>query len=510
MPSKIKRVAATAVITAATISAVLVGESLVKDVQFARAEEKVQLSKEKLETLNDLSSAFKTVGKAVEPSVVNIQIVKKVSGLPQQIPQMDDDLLKRFFPDRDGDGKPDLPQGGEERGTGSGVIMDVDGEDAYIVTNNHVAGGVTEINVLLADGRRITDAEVVGTDPKTDLAVVKIHAPRLIAAAWGDSDTLEKGDLICAFGSPFGYIGSMSHGIVSALNRDKVGIIGSEYAYENFIQVDAPINPGNSGGPLVNLRGQVVGINTAIASRNGGFQGIGFAIPSNQVKEIYDQIKNTGKVVRGWLGVRIEDVGASPEVARITGFEGDSGVLVRGTLPGTPAFGILEVGDVITKVAGKPIKGLSDLRERIAMTKPGTEVDFGVFRDKKDTSVTVKLGKQPESNVIQAAAQERATPKQSSASLGITIETPNADTLSTLNLPADAKGALVRSVQPQSIAAQAGMQPGDLITRIGDTDVSTADDATAAMNDADLSKGVRIDVLSRNGEQRMLIAKSGR
>jgi len=181
------------------------------------------------------------------------------------------------------------------------------------------------MTVTLSDGRAIKKAKLVGADPKSDLAVVKIEADRVIAAKWGNSDELQKGDWILAFGSPFGYIGSMTHGIVSALNRD-VGILRSTMGYENFIQVDAPINPGNSGGPLVNTRGEVVGINTAIASRSGGFQGIGFAIPSNQAKFVYTALKNNGKVVRGWLGVKISDVSQEPEKARTFGYQGAADV----------------------------------------------------------------------------------------------------------------------------------------------------------------------------------------
>src|SRR5688572_12746865 len=243
---------------------------LVKDVQFARAEQKVEASREQLAHVEGLASVFREVGKAVEPSVVNINVTKS-NQQNRRLP-FDDELLRRFFPDRDGDGEPDLPEEFNNpsplEGTGSGVIMETVEGGAFVVTNNHVAGNATEMTITLADGRTIDNAKVVGTDPKTDLAVLKIEADRLIPAKWGNSDELQKGDWIMAFGSPMGYIGSMTHGIVSALNRTNVGILGS-MGYENFIQVDAPINPGNSGGPLVNVRGEVVGINTAIASVTG-------------------------------------------------------------------------------------------------------------------------------------------------------------------------------------------------------------------------------------------------
>src|SRR5690606_33573700 len=285
------------------------GGWLLRTAQFARAQEQVQATREQLAQVDDLASVFRHVGKAIEPSVVNIRVIKEVPGIRSRIP-LDDEMLRRFFPDHDGDGEPDLPEGFRmpdsepfrQMGNGSGVIMDVVNGEAYILTNNHVAGGPEEMVITLYDGRKSEEAELIGADPKTDLAVVKIKASNVIAAPWGNSDELQKGDWILAFGSPFGYVGSMTHGIVSALNRDNVGILGAG-GYEDFIQVDAPINPGNSGGPLVNIRGQVVGINTAIASRTGGFQGIGFAIPSNQAKMVYTQLRETGKVTRGWLGI---------------------------------------------------------------------------------------------------------------------------------------------------------------------------------------------------------------
>ena len=347
----VRKSLAVALLAAGSLAGGFAGSMLVRDggANVARAQdaapapqqgnvsERPAVSEQDLAHVETLATVFRKVGKTIEPSVVNINVIKTVTA---SRPPAYDDMLRRFFPDGDGDGQPDLPEGfgppsgppgggGEGRepmqqGTGSGVIMEVQGSDAYILTNNHVAGGATEILVTLADGRRIENGTVVGTDPKTDLAIIKVQADGLVAAPWGDSDRLEKGDWIMAFGSPFGYVGSMTHGIVSALNR-RAGILGTN-GYENFIQVDAPINPGNSGGPLVNVRGEVVGINTAIASRNGGFQGIGFAIPSNQAKFVYEALKANGKVVRGYLGVKIGDVAERPELARSFGYEQPDGL----------------------------------------------------------------------------------------------------------------------------------------------------------------------------------------
>src|SRR5687767_12211628 len=394
-----KRILAVAAISGGTIFAWTAGGSFLRTAQYARAAQDVEAARQQLTGAQDLANVYKTVGKVVEPSVVKIEVHQAA---PRNLAR-DQDLLKQFFPDRDGDGEPDVPEGFrlpdrdfEAYGTGSGVIMEADGKTGFILTNNHVAGGASEMTVTLSDGREIKDAKLVGADPKNDLAVVRIEAEGLIPAKWGNSDYLEKGELICAFGSPFGYVGSMTHGIVSALNRDRVGIIGSRYAYENFIQVDAPINPGNSGGPLVNLRGEVVGINTAIASRTGSFAGIGFAIPSNQAKFVYDQIKEKGKVVRGWLGVEIRDVAADREEVQRFGYDGKTGVFVRGVQKGGPSVGKLELGDVVVALNGKSVANMSELRNQVAATAPGTELRMDVIRDGQKQQITVTLGEQPD------------------------------------------------------------------------------------------------------------------
>ena len=402
------------VLTGASITAGWFGYEGFLNARFARAEEQVNVTRDQLAKAENVGTVFRAVDKVVEPSVVNISVHKTIKGV-RRLPN-DPDLLRKFFP-RDENGQPQVPEdfddgsGDQEQiGTGSGVIMDVSGSTAYILTNNHVAGGAEEMLITLSDGREIKNAKLVGADPKSDLAVVKIEADHLIAAHWGDSDELQKGDWILAFGSPFGYVGSMTHGIVSALNRTNVGVIGG-MGYENFIQVDAPINPGNSGGPLVNLKGEVVGINTAIASRSGGFQGIGFAIPSNQAKQIYGTLKEKGKVTRGWLGVEIIEVNKDPEDAKGLGYTGQNGILVKAVREGTPAVGKLLPGDVIVSLNGKPVADMQQLRNTVAMTPPGSDIVMSVFRDGKNQDVTVKLGEQPEDAMaLNAHAQPPATP----------------------------------------------------------------------------------------------------
>lgn len=508
--TRFRRTLTVLTLSAASVTAGWFGYEGVLNAQFAHAKEQVQATREQLNKAEDLATVFRSIGKVVEPSVVNIQVHKTVKNV-QKLP-IDPDLLRRFFP-RDENGQPLVPDDQQDDGsgpdmdqvgTGSGVIMDVDGSSAYILTNNHVAGGATEMTITLADGREVKGAKLVGADPKSDLAVVKISADRLIPAKWGDSDELQKGDWIMAFGSPFGYVGSMTHGIVSALNRTNVGIIGQQ-GYENFIQVDAPINPGNSGGPLVNLHGEVVGVNTAIASRSGGFQGIGFAIPSNQAKNIYTLLKDKGKVTRGWLGVEIVDVSKDPEDAKSLGFTGDVGIVVKGVLPKTPAAGKLQPGDVITLLNGKSAVDVQHLRNTIAMTPPGADVVMKVFRDGKETDVTIKIAEQPEDAL--AALGGRRLPRggdatESSAdALGIKLATLSDELIEKYGLSDVKNGAVVTTITPRSPAARAGLRPGDLITKVDKQPVTNAAEASEALGKADLAKGIRLYVTNREGSK---------
>jgi serine protease Do len=488
------------------------GFNFVQNSQFARAEEQVQTSREALKKADDLSSVFRFVGKAVEPSVVNINVTKKSNNAQQgnrfrNLP-FDRDQLRRFFPDRDGDGQPDIPdfdspeEAPELHGTGSGVIMEVSDGYGWILTNNHVAGDASQMEITLSDGRKFTSAALVGADKKTDLAVVKVKADRLIPAKWGDSSELQKGDWVMAFGSPFGYVGSMTHGIVSALNRTNVGILGRQ-GYENFIQVDAPINPGNSGGPLVNTRGEVVGVNTAIASRTGAFSGIGFAIPSNQAKFVYESLKKSGHVTRGWLGVSISDVATDVPLAQSFGYQGTTGVLVGQTMPNTPATGKLKAGDIITGFNGHDVKNVQELRNEVAATSPNTDVKLNVFRDGKDEMVTLKLGEQPD-NVFMASLPGKnkdhhngAMPEADAGKIGLRLASPSDELLKQYDLADIKQGAVVTAVERNSLAAKAGITVGDVITKVGKTDVKNAQEANEALQGVDLKKGVRLYITTK-------------
>ncbi len=512
--STFRRFAAGSAVFGAALVTAFFATGLVKDVQFASAQKQVETTREQLAHVEGLATVFRQVGKAVEPSVVNISVTKSSRG-NARLP-FDEDMLRKFFPDRDGDGEPDMPEefNQPQQGTGSGVIMETVNGSAYIVTNNHVAGGATEMRITLHDGREVTNAKVVGTDPKTDLAVLKIDIDRVIAAQWGNSDELQKGDWIMAFGSPFGYIGSMTHGIVSALNRHNIGILGT-MGYENFIQVDAPINPGNSGGPLVNVRGEVVGINTAIASVTGGFAGVGFAIPSNQAKVVYAQLRDKGKIVRGFLGVGIDDV-KNPKnedaklVLETMDYKGPDGILVF-RVPTGPSSGVLEPGDVITQLNEKPVTDVQQLRNTIAAMAPGAEAKLQIVREGKPTDVTVKVGEQPEEPTMASAGGRRGNRPRGNGE-GEAQEQTNAETLG-LQLSDLSKqlaerhglgsvqggGAIVTAVAPNSPAQQIGLRVGDLITRVGKQNVASAKDANDAFSEADLSKGVVLKVTNREG-----------
>lgn len=481
------------------------GFNYYQSTQFAHAADKVESTREQLARMDDLSSVFRHVGKVVEPSVVNISVTKtsKVGGMRDRFRGLPEQLRKQL-PDEDGDGQPDIPgfdgEAPEQHGTGSGVIMEVENGTAYVLTNNHVAGEASAMEITLADGRKFSNAKLVGADKKTDLAVVKFQAERIIPAKWGDSDELQKGDWIMAFGSPFGYVGSMTHGIVSALNR-QAGILGNQ-GYESFIQVDAPINPGNSGGPLVNTRGEVVGINTAIASRTGSFSGIGFAIPSNQAKFVYQSLKANGKVVRGWLGVSISDVSRDLPKAQSFGYQGGNGVLVEQVMPGTPAVGKLQPGDIVTSINGKGVETVQGLRNQIAATTPNSDIKLHIFREGKEQDITLKLGEQPDTVKLAGLPGkiEGNADADTNSHLGLKFSDPSPTLLKQWDLADVKEGAVVTSVDRNSAAGRSGLSAGDVVTRVGRTPVKNAADLTEALKTADLKRGVRLYVTTKDPE----------
>jgi serine protease Do len=356
------------------------------------------------------------------------------------------------------------------QGIGSGVIIDTQGN---VLTNNHVVEGADQVKVMLYGNQEIT-AKLVGTDPKSDLAVVKIDPGKvkLTAAVLGDSDKLEVGDWVIACGSPFGLRQTVSAGIVSAIGRGNVGIT----EYEDFIQTDAAINPGNSGGPLVDLEGRVVGINTAIASQNGGNNGIGFAIPISMARFVLEQLVKSGKVVRGYVGLMIGDV--NEDLAESFQFRGSGGALVQDVTQNGPGDRAgLKPGDIIIERDSRPIANAGAFRNGIADTAPGKSVKLAIWRDGKRIEVPVTLGELP---VAEQVASKRGATSSAPAKeparwgLGLTDVTP--ELAQRLQLGA-AKGVLVQQVQSGSAAQEAGLSPGDVIVAIGDRDVKKASDA---------------------------------
>ena len=341
--------------------------------------------------------------------------------------------------------------------SGSGVLIDPSG---YIVTNNHVVEGATEVTVTLSD-RRELKGTIVGTDPQTDLAVVAVKGNDLPAMKWSDSDLLEVGDLVLAIGSPFGLTQTVTMGIISALGRGNVGIT----EYEDFIQTDAAINPGNSGGPLVNMDGDLIGINTAIFSRTGGSQGIGFAIPSNIAQHIVNSLIQTGNVVRGWLGVSIQDM--TPALAEAFGLQEMKGALIGQVLDGSPAEKAgLKQGDIIVQYAGKPIDNVSQIRNAAAQTPVGTDVDITVIRDGQEQSVTVIVAVRPTDLAASAGAFSGGSEDLDNLLADLRVRDLDLETLERLDLPSNTSGVLVEAVRPNSPADREGMRSGDIIQQI--------------------------------------------
>ncbi len=380
--------------------------------------------------VTSLEEAFIRVAETVKPAVVNISTTQKVSMRSPFEDFFGDPFFKRFF----GDNQPERPREYLQQSLGSGVIVSADG---YILTNNHVVKAATEVKVKLLDGREMK-AKVKGQDPKTDLALLKINAGNLPYAVFGDSSTIKVGQSVMAIGNPFGLEGTVTKGVISAKGRH----LGMN-PIESFIQTDASINPGNSGGPLVTLRGEVIGINTAIVASG---QGIGFAIPSNMARNVFEQIQTTGKVVRGWLGVSIQPI--DPEMAKQFGLKEETGVLVANVFEKTPAEKAgLKPGDIITSVDGTPVQSTDELQNKIGSIKPGQTVTLAVIRDNKQLSIKVQLSEQP------ARLTEAGIPSgEEKEWRGIKVTEVTAEMAKEIGLPS-ATGVLVTEVSPESPAA---------------------------------------------------------
>ena len=420
-------------------------------------------------------TGFAPIVKKVLPTVVTVSSTKMVKTPTEFQGQMpDDDFFRQFFGGNMPNMGQQMPREQRERGLGSGVIVSPNG---YILTNDHVVDGATDVTVTLSDNREYK-AHVVGTDPKVDLAVLRIDANDLPAIVIGDSSKIQIGDYALAVGDPFGVGKTVTMGIISATGRHNLGIEG----YEDFIQTDAPINPGNSGGALINDRGELIGINTAIISHGSeGNQGIGFAIPANLARKVMDEIIKTGKVTRAYLGIVPQDV--TPAIAKAFGVHEFTGALVGDVSADSPASkaGLMN-GDIILELNGKPVADANDLRMNISMMTPGTTVNLKVLRDGADRNMTVTLGELP-TDEASAANGSEGTPSQLS---GISVQNLNANLAQQLGVPAGTQGVVVTKVDPSSAAADAGLQRGDVIQEVNRKPVhNTADFASAMRNSKD-------------------------
>jgi serine protease Do len=415
-----------------------------------------------------LSSSYAPVIKGVLPEVVSISSSKIVRQTESTQPFSNDPAFRQFF----GDQAPGLeqPQPEREQGLGSGVII---GTNGYILTNNHVVDGATDIKVDLRD-RREFQAHVVGRDVKTDIAVLKIDANNLPAIPMGDSSKVQVGDLVFAVGDPFGVGQTVTMGIVSATGRANLGI----EEYEDFIQTDAPINPGNSGGALIDARGELIGLNTAILSRSGGSQGIGFAIPVNLARHDMDEIVANGHVIRGWLGATIQDV--TPSMAKAFGMETPGGVLVADVSPNSPAAEAgLKPGDIVMSMNGQPIADSSSLRLQVSESAPGTSIPMTVRRDSSTINVTAKLRE-----LATDAGKTPAAAAGDQVERGIQVEELTPALRQQLQLSNEAHGVVVAQLDPSSMAAAAGLKEGDLVEEVDHHAVTTTSEFEQAMRAA--------------------------
>ena len=401
---------------------------------------------------------FVDIAKAVKPAVVNIFATRsgKAEGTPGQGSPFDDPFFRRFFGDEFYK-RFEAPRERKERGLGSGVIVDATG---IIITNNHVVSKADEIKVFLSDKREFK-AKLIGTDAKTDIAVLRIEAGNLPTAPWADSDKLEVGEFVLAVGNPFGLTQTVTLGIVSALGRS-AGIA----EYEDFIQTDAAINPGNSGGALVNVRGELVGINTAIYSQSGGNMGIGFAVPSNMAHSIMNQLVQHGKVVRGWLGVSIQEL--TPELATQFGVPKETkGVLVSDVMDDSPAKKAgFERGDVILEFDGRSMDSPTQLRNAVAQTVVGKKVPVKFIREKKTKTAEVLIGEQPK-NLSQAGSEESGEAVAPTGLLSdLEVRELTDDLAGRYGLKAGERGVVIVRVKAGSPAEEVGVREGDIILEV--------------------------------------------
>ena len=439
------------------------------------------------------STSFAPIVKKVVPSVVKVEV--SIPGKETEAGFPDNPLFRQFFGNQFGGGRPRFMTP-PERGVGSGVIVTKDG---YILTNNHVVDGANELKVTLNDGR-VLKAKVVGKDPKSDLAVIKIDANDQPAITFADSRQSEVGDVVLAIGNPFAIGQSVTMGIISATGRGGMGIED----YEDFIQTDAAINPGNSGGALVDAEGRLVCINTAIYSRSGGNQGIGFAIPTDLARSVMVSLIEHGKVTRGYLGVRIQDV--TPLLAKEFGLKNNQGALVGEVEPdGAADKAGFKSGDVILEFNGHKVSDVRRLRLEVANTPPGDRVPVEVLRNGSNKTLEVKVKEVPGEERL--AGNDSDSSGGNDALQGVGVSDLDAQARQQLNIPDHIKGAVVTEVAPNSASAAAGLKPGDVIMEINHHDVAGANDAVRLTEHA-RTKTTLLRVWSKDGSHYVAVDES--
>jgi len=422
------------------------------------------VSRESSQLLGRLSDALAEVAEAARPAVVNISTTSTVTMEESPFGDMfNDPFFRRFFGDQ-------FEHPGQKRkfkssALGSGVIVS---ENGYILTNNHVIKGADEIKVILYDKREFK-GKVVGTDSRTDLAVIKINAKTLPVLKLGDSDKLKTGDIVLAIGNPFGLNQTITMGIVSAVGRSNIGLAD----FEDFIQTDAAINPGNSGGALVNSNAELVGINTAIFSTSGGYMGIGFSIPSNMVKTVMDSIIKHGKVIRGWMGVSIQNL--TPELAKSLGISETEGALISGVEKDSPADKAgLKRGDLVVALAGKKVIDSTSLRNMVAAMAPGTKIDVKIVREGKEQTVSMTLGEYKEKKTAKKL-------EYSNVLKGITIQELTPTLRDKLNVPENLNGVVITDISSDS-PSQGLLQVNDVIEEVNRETIQSAEDYDQAVS----------------------------
>lgn len=432
--------------------------------------------------IEETSRAFSEIVRAVSPAVVNISSTKTVKRQPTPFDEFFDFLYP--FPDA-------RSKRWKEQSLGSGIIVSPEG---YIVTNNHVVEQADEIKVILYDKKSFR-AKIIGADPKTDIAIIKIESKGLPVVPWGDSDKLQVGEFVLAIGNPFGLSNTVTMGIISAVGRADVGIAD----YEDFIQTDAAINPGNSGGPLVNIRGELIGINTAIFSKTGGYQGIGFSVPSNMTRLVMEQLIKEGKVTRGWIGVTIQEL--TPEIAQKFGIKSNEGALVNDVVKGSPAYksGIAR-GDIILEFDGKKVRDVGTLRNAVAQTKVGAQVKVRILRRDKEMNFTVTVVELPSEPGEVVPSSSGGTETDRNILSGMTVIDLTPSIAKQLGLAAAEKGVIIVKIEPGSPSDNAGIKKGDIIQEIDRKRIANLNDFNRMVSDVKQDEAVLL-FINRGGKK---------